>query len=63
MAFAGSHGHVAGLLASHLGDAAAEPFLAAAAAAYERLGANEFLTDLQTARQVPTETFFAENGL
>jgi DNA-binding CsgD family transcriptional regulator len=54
VAFAGSHGHVAGLLASHLG-LAADAFLADAAAAYERLGAHAFLADLGERAQVRPE--------
>lgn len=55
VAFAGSHGHVAGLLASHLARPSAQSFFAAATAAYERIGANEFLADLQATRQSATE--------
>ena len=47
VAFAGSHGHVAGLLASHLGVPSAGGFLADAAAVYERLGAVTYLADAQ----------------
>ncbi|HUQ63374.1 MAG TPA: AAA family ATPase [Acidimicrobiales bacterium] len=47
VAFAGSHGHVAGLLAAHLGAPNAGTLLTEAAAAYGRLGANAFLADLQ----------------
>lgn len=54
VAFAGSHGHVAGLLAAHLG-ADGEAYLADAAAVYERLGANAFLADLDAAPQEPSE--------
>ena len=46
VAFAGSHGHPAGLLAAHLGDAGALAFLAEAAAAYERVGAHAYIDDL-----------------
>jgi DNA-binding CsgD family transcriptional regulator len=53
VAFAGSHGHVAGLLAAHLGLATAGPFLAGAASAYERLGAHTYLFDLGAPAQVP----------
>lgn len=49
VAFAGSHGHVAGLLASHLGVASADALLAAAAAVYERIGAAAYLADVQAA--------------
>ena len=56
VAFAGSHGHVAGLLAAHLGDdAAADAFFAAAAAVYERLGAHDLVAELRAAWQRPTE--------
>ena len=51
VAFAGSHGHVAGLLASHLGLPTASPFLADAAVVYERLGAVAYLADVQAAAQ------------
>lgn len=54
VAFAGSHGHVAGLLASHLGVATADPFLADADAVYERLGANAYLADLRALPQATT---------
>ena len=47
VAFAGSHGHVAGLLAAHLGAPSAGAFLADAAAVYERLGAAAFLDELR----------------
>jgi DNA-binding CsgD family transcriptional regulator len=47
VAFAGSHGHVAGLLAAHLGIASAGPLLAEAAATYERLSAHAYLADLE----------------
>ena len=49
VAFSGSHGHVAGLLASHLGAPDAGPLLADAAAVYERLGADAFLADVDAA--------------
>lgn len=52
VAFAGSHGHVAGRLASHLGLASAGSHLTAAAAMYERLGAHAYLAELESA-QVP----------
>ena len=54
VAFAGSHGHVAGLLASHLGVATADRFLADADAVYERLGANAYLADLRALPQKTT---------
>ena len=47
VAFAGSHGHIAGLLATHLQRAEATAFLADAAAVYERLGATVFLEELR----------------
>lgn len=47
VAFAGSHGHTAGLLAAHLGRAEADGLLADAAAVYERLGAIAFLDELR----------------
>jgi ATP/maltotriose-dependent transcriptional regulator MalT len=53
VAFAGSHGHVAGLLAAHLGDASARPFLADAAAMYRRLGAHAHLAELEAPSKVP----------
>lgn len=55
VAFAGSHGHVAGLLAAHLGVDGGS-FLAAAAEVYERLGAKSFLADLRAAAHEPTGT-------
>ncbi len=54
VAFAGSHGHIAGLLASHLGDPAADGLFVAATAAYERVGASELLAELQSRRQQPS---------
>lgn len=53
VAFAGSHGHVAGLLAAHLGAPSAGGFLADAAAVYERLGAVTYLADAQAAAHEP----------
>ena len=53
VAFAGSHGHVAGLLAAHLGLPSADAFLADAAVVYERLGAVAFLADVQAATRDP----------
>jgi DNA-binding CsgD family transcriptional regulator len=55
VAFAGSHGHVAGSLAAHLGRAEATAFLADAAAAYERLGAPRFLNEVQLAQELSTD--------
>jgi DNA-binding CsgD family transcriptional regulator len=52
VAFAGSHGHVAGLLAAHLGVDSADGFLADAVAAYERVGARTYLADLEAPPQV-----------
>ena len=52
-AFAGSHGHIAGQLAAHLGLASAESFLAEAAAVYQRLGAHSYLADLMGPEQAP----------
>lgn len=49
VAFAGSHGHVAGLLAAHLGVATAGPFLAGAVSVYERLGAHAYLAEVAAA--------------
>ena len=49
VAFAGSHGHFAGLLATHLGRPDAAQFLAQAAAVYERLGASGYLDDARAA--------------
>ena len=49
VAFAGSHGHVAGLLASHLGVPGADAFLTGAAAVYERIGAVAYLADVKAA--------------
>lgn len=42
------------LLASHLGDPAADDLFVAAAAAYERVGASELLAKLQSGSQQPT---------
>lgn len=53
VAFSGSHGHVAGLLASHLGVPSADAFLADAAAVYERLGAVAYLAEVQAAAHEP----------
>lgn len=52
VAFAGSHGHVAGLLAAHLGDGRADRFLEDAALVYERLGAHAYLADLEERPQM-----------
>ena len=54
VAFAGSHGHIAGLLATHLG-ADGEALLADAAAVYQRLGANAFLADLPAVGATSTD--------
>ncbi len=52
VAFAGSHGHVAGLLLEHLGrDGSAQ--LAAAAATYRRLGATGWLSTLEPRSAAP----------
>ena len=53
VAFAGSHGHIAGMLAAHLGLATAGPFLTGAAAVYGRLGAHIYLADLEAASSNP----------
>jgi DNA-binding CsgD family transcriptional regulator len=47
VAFAGSHGHVAGLLAAHLGQPGADSFLEGAASMYARLGAHAYLAELE----------------
>ena len=60
VAFAGSHGHVAGLLARHLGRPDADGLLADAAAVYERLGANAFLAELRAPTQEPGRRLFPE---
>ena len=52
VAFAGSHGHVAGLLAAHLGDASAGSLLADAAAMYRRLGAHACLDELEASSRL-----------
>ena len=54
VAFAGSHGHFAGLLAAHLGRADAAKFLADAATVYERLGAPGFLEEVRAALEETT---------
>lgn len=47
VAFAGSHGHIAALLATHLGRTESTAFVVNAAAVYERLGATVFLGELR----------------
>jgi ATP/maltotriose-dependent transcriptional regulator MalT len=55
VAFAGSHGHTAGLLAAHIGDDRAGALLAEAASVYQRLGAAPFLVELQAPDLAPAD--------
>ncbi len=55
VAFAGSHGHAAGLLAAHLGDVRSGVFLAGAAGVYQRLGAHSHLAELEAPSESPTD--------